>query len=250
MGSRQDTRGWRHVRADRRAPAGARRRSSLSSPDVIDVRAREAGRGEVTCPLCRERLAGGGAACGACGTRYHYECMAELGGCSTLGCSARGAAPAVPTCAECGELAPVRLMRWPCPCGAIVHDGCLDRHAQGCEPARRLRPVAEAPGPLAWRTRLANAAASALMSQLLMSLGGALVLHGNYWGVFLALASVTLLLEAVTATLERGHHAGADRAVKVALAALLVPGVGLLVWGALLAGFTARARRARARADQ
>lgn len=52
---------------------------------------REKARGETTrCPLCFEGLEEGSLqTCGGCGTRYHAECHAELGGCSTLGCAER-----------------------------------------------------------------------------------------------------------------------------------------------------------------
>jgi len=52
---------------------------------------REKGRGEATrCPLCFGGLEEGSLqTCGGCRTRYHADCHAELGGCSTLGCAER-----------------------------------------------------------------------------------------------------------------------------------------------------------------
>lgn len=219
---------------------------------MIDVRTREASRGEATCPLCRERLGAEGTSCRGCDTRYHDACLAELGGCSTLGCAARGVAgarPSVPACAECGELAPARLTRWPCPCGVVVHDGCLDRHALLCEPARRLRPVVAAPEPLEWRTSAGQAVGSAALGQLLQVMMLALlVVGGQLEGLWFALPILILFWQAYEATTERGGEAGADRATTVAAASLLVPGAGLLVWGALFGWFTVRARAARERA--
>lgn len=44
--------------------------------------------GPTRCPLCRE--SGTTTACAGCGTEYHASCLAELGGCSTLGCRESG----------------------------------------------------------------------------------------------------------------------------------------------------------------
>ncbi len=63
--------------------------------DGVDVRvSARPGRGR--CAYCHDDLRGGaeeGARpCGGCGTSYHADCLAELGGCSTPGCT-RPAAP-------------------------------------------------------------------------------------------------------------------------------------------------------------
>lgn len=64
------------------------------------VRARER---RPRCPLCRVDLEGGALVpdeCAGCGTRYHADCLTELGGCSTLGCPRVGVPPGAPTPAE------------------------------------------------------------------------------------------------------------------------------------------------------
>lgn len=61
------------------------------------VRARER---RPRCPLCRVDLEGASlepTECPACHTRYHADCLVEMGGCSTLGCARVGVAPDAPT---------------------------------------------------------------------------------------------------------------------------------------------------------
>lgn len=55
-----------------------------------------------TCPLCRDRIEAGVASltCGGCSTTYHSECLAELGGCATLGCERKGQIPLPPASVE------------------------------------------------------------------------------------------------------------------------------------------------------
>ncbi len=58
-----------------------------------------------TCPLCRSELTVERArTCDGCGTSYHRACLADLGGCGTLGCAKRGQtfAPPVPRAARSG----------------------------------------------------------------------------------------------------------------------------------------------------
>ena len=53
-----------------------------------------------SCPLCREPVGSqapgdlASVSCGGCSVSYHQECVKELGGCATLGCSRRGRLPA------------------------------------------------------------------------------------------------------------------------------------------------------------
>jgi len=59
--------------------------------DGLRLRLREAQ--QRSCPLCREVLEpaiDAIEACSGCATDYHAECLAELGGCSTLGCGHKG----------------------------------------------------------------------------------------------------------------------------------------------------------------
>lgn len=107
----------------------------------MDVRAREA-TSEATCPLCREALGGEPTSCRGCETRYHEACLAELGGCSTLGCSLLGVAVGRARslgCGVCGALAAEPLTRRRCGCGATLHEACVDAHARACARGRRLQ---------------------------------------------------------------------------------------------------------------
>tara|TARA_R110002072_G_scaffold87047_1_gene196431 strand:+ start:821 stop:1516 length:696 start_codon:yes stop_codon:yes gene_type:complete len=66
-------------------------RVALTSPAPVVIRPR--GR-ERVCPLCHDEV--GSLKCGHCPdclTVYHRTCYAELGGCATLGCSAKGRLP-------------------------------------------------------------------------------------------------------------------------------------------------------------
>lgn len=61
-----------------------------------------------TCPLCRGELTvERSRTCDGCGTAYHRACLADLGGCGTLGCARRGQtfAPPVPRAARSGAAA-------------------------------------------------------------------------------------------------------------------------------------------------
>lgn len=55
---------------------------------MVQLRRRREGRQR--CPLCQERLAGDEHSCPGCQTRYHAECVDELGGCATMGCAHKG----------------------------------------------------------------------------------------------------------------------------------------------------------------
>lgn len=64
--------------------------------DAIQL-SKEARAREGRCPLCFEAVRaedGDLESCPGCATTYHPDCLAELGGCSTLGCSAALARPA------------------------------------------------------------------------------------------------------------------------------------------------------------
>lgn len=58
--------------------------AAVAAAPAVSVRAAAAGQ---ACPYCRDPLdAAGTAACEACGTAHHAECLAEHGRCTVLGC--------------------------------------------------------------------------------------------------------------------------------------------------------------------
>ncbi len=204
---------------------------------MVEVRTRET-TGEATCPLCREPLGGEVAPCRGCETRYHEACLAELGGCSTLGCSLQGVAVGTARrlgCGVCGQVAAEPLTRRRCGCGATVHQACVDAHATACERGRRLQGEVRDPP----RTTRAPARTSKFVS-----LGLAVVLQvvaGVLWGLALTshAASETFLLGGLIAyNVARAHAQWADlswsdpddRRALLATLALLVPGLGMAVW--------------------
>ena len=132
-----------------------------------------------TCPLCRAGLREGqDRPCLGCGTRYHLDCLSELGGCSTLGCSSFGLAPRPDqprparqvTCSVCSVEATVRELA-PCPgCGEFTHPSCASEtgcRSTGCPyAAPRARGIGAAtrrPDP----TRLRDSATSERILALL-----------------------------------------------------------------------------------
>jgi hypothetical protein len=85
--------------------------------------------GALVCPLCRSELAPDalpGDACDGCGTLVHSDCAAELGGCPTQGCPARGVAPA------------------PTPALDAKRVALVDEHTKMLERFRRLRDAHQA----------------------------------------------------------------------------------------------------------
>ena len=95
------------------------------------------------CPLCHDPLAEGEARdCLGCGTSFHEACLLELGGCSTLGCNVQGELPASAQhwfCRTCHQPILSDLTRRRCPCGAYLHDECVEDHLGVCERAAQLR---------------------------------------------------------------------------------------------------------------
>ncbi|MGE0709073.1 MAG: RING finger protein [Planctomycetota bacterium] len=74
---------------------------------MLGLRARQSPR---SCPLCRDALEEGEEveACPGCETRYHFECLRDLGGCATLGCPEQGHARRRGVRVEVGP-APIRV---------------------------------------------------------------------------------------------------------------------------------------------
>ncbi|MCA8921796.1 MAG: hypothetical protein KDD82_08300 [Planctomycetes bacterium] len=94
-----------------------------------------------TCPLCRDRLGEVFQACSSCHTEYHADCLAELGGCSTLGCRLHGELPETLErwhCRACHGPLLSDLARRRCSCGAFVHNDCVRAHGDTCEQAQEL----------------------------------------------------------------------------------------------------------------
>ncbi|MCO5171626.1 MAG: hypothetical protein M9894_35430 [Planctomycetes bacterium] len=111
--------------------------------------------GPVTCPWCRDELAGG-PRCPACAVRYHAECAATFGRCATLGCAgalgaagARGA-PLPRLAALADRLAALRPGDPPPPTDARV---LLLLPGQGEVPAAAAAAVGEALGLTPWEGR-------------------------------------------------------------------------------------------------
>ena len=97
-----------------------------------------------TCPLCHDRLGGGPQTCASCQTAYHGDCMAELGGCSTLGCRLLGKLPQHLErwqCRACHGALDSDLARRRCRCGAFLHNDCVWAHGEVCVQARELWPA-------------------------------------------------------------------------------------------------------------
>lgn len=207
---------------------------------MIDVKTRRGG-ADATCPLCREALERAGedsASCRGCETRYHASCMAELGGCSTLGCSLKGVAVGTARtlgCGVCGRLAAEPLSRRRCGCGATVHQVCVDAHAATCDRGRRLQADAWRPVEVA-RERTGGAGAAIVYGTLVQlgvtgALLGLLTSRLDLPGLVLVGFLVTgWARQAYEDLLARTRSPEEERAVLIAALALLVPVVGLLAW--------------------
>ena len=77
-----------------------------------------------------------------CETPYHPECLAEFGGCSTLGCTVAGKLPESISqwfCRACHQPIDNSLTRRTCPCRATLHDPCVEDHMRVCKEASQLR---------------------------------------------------------------------------------------------------------------
>ena len=96
-----------------------------------------------TCPLCRDGLDLEAAQpCLGCDTRYHASCLGELGGCATLGCRLQGKLQSQHShwrCRACHTTIEQSIARRRCPCGAYLHDHCVEDHSDACESAVTLR---------------------------------------------------------------------------------------------------------------
>lgn len=101
--------------------------------DDVDVRvSARPGRGR--CAYCHDDLRDPQHTCAGCGTTYHKDCVGELGGCATPGCTQPGA-PTIRI--QGGDLRPARPVfgRYqpgqtrPCACGArfVVTQGSPHR---------------------------------------------------------------------------------------------------------------------------
>jgi len=110
-------------------------------------------------PLCRDHQGDASQACTGCDTEYHADCLAELGGCSTLGCQLHGKLPQHLDRwrgRACHDPRESDLARRRCPCGAFVHNDRVPAHADACPQAQILlmpsrTPAARAePTPTPW----------------------------------------------------------------------------------------------------